>query len=167
MTEARDAARVDADGFWEEEKSNDAVLLFPTTEESLFKWTAFLHGPEGTPYEDGVFQLQIHVGKEYPIAPPQIWFRTRIIHPNIHLESGEVCLDILKAQWTPAWSLEAACRAIIVMLSHPEADSPLNCDAGNLIRSGDVLGFNTLARCFTAEHANPKTQRKVYNSLCL
>src|SRR5262249_50431857 len=44
--------------------------------------------------------------------------------------TGEICLDILKDAWTPIWTLESACRAIIALLSHPAADSPLNCDAG-------------------------------------
>ena len=55
---------------------------------------------------------------------------TRIFHPNIHFKSGEVCLDILKTAWTPAWTIQSVCRAIIALLSNPEADSPLNCDAG-------------------------------------
>lgn len=47
----------------------------------------------------------------------------------------QVCLDILKTAWTPAWSLQSVCRAIIALLSTSEADSPLNCDAGPLYLS--------------------------------
>ena len=43
----------------------------------------------------------------------------------------QVCLDILKTAWTPAWTLHSVCRAILALLSSPEADSPLNCDAGS------------------------------------
>ena len=39
------------------------------------------------------------------------------------------------------------------LLSHPEADSPLNCDCGNLIRSGDLRGYRSMARMYTALHA--------------
>lgn len=38
-------------------------------------------------------------------------------------------------------SRQGACRAILALLSHPEADSPLNCDAGEsllLISTGEV-----------------------------
>jgi len=35
----------------------------------------------------------------------------------------------------------------------PNADSPLNCDAGNLIRNGDVRGFHNMARMYTVDHA--------------
>jgi peroxin-4 len=50
--------------------------------------------------------------------------------------AGEICLDILKDAWTPIWTLESTCRAIIFLLANPAADSPLNCDAGNLVRCG-------------------------------
>ena len=33
---------------------------------------------------------------------------------------------------------------------HPEADSSLNCDCGNLIRSGDLRGYRSMARMYTA-----------------
>ena len=32
-------------------------------------------------------------------------------------------------------------------------DSPLNCDAGNLLRGGDIRGYNSLARMYTIEYA--------------
>lgn len=34
-------------------------------------------------------------------------------------------------------------------------DSPLNCDAGNLLRGGDIRGYNALARMYTLELARP------------
>jgi peroxin-4 len=57
-------------------------------------------------------------------------FRTRIWHPNVHWTSGEICLDVLAGQWSPAWTLSSAMTAVIALLDAPEADSPLNVDAG-------------------------------------
>jgi peroxin-4 len=51
-----------------------------------------------------------------------------------------------------SWTLESTCRAIIALLGAPDATSPLNCDAGNLIRAGDMLGFHNLARMYTLEY---------------
>jgi len=77
----------------------------------------------------------------------------KVFHPNVHFKTGDVCLDILKKEWSPAWGLQAACRAVVALLSDPDADSPLNCDAGNMIRGGDMLAYNSTARMYTEESA--------------
>ena len=59
-------------------------------------------------------------------------FVNKIFHPNIHFETGEICLEALKDEWTPHWTLESLMRAISFLLSNPSADSPLNCDCGNI-----------------------------------
>ena len=78
----------------------------------------------------------------------------RIFHPNIHFKTGEVCLDILKQQWSPVWTLSSVCRAILALLAHPEASSPLNCDAGNLLRAQDFRGYKSLAKMYTRMNAS-------------
>lgn len=45
------------------------------------------------------------------------------------------------------------CQAILALMSDSAPDSPLNCDAGNLLRGGDVRGYNSLARMYTVEYA--------------
>ncbi|WVZ19472.1 hypothetical protein V8G54_006794 [Vigna mungo] len=75
---------------------------------------------------------------------------------NLEVETGEICLDILKNAWSPAWTLQSVCRAIIALMAHPEPDSPLNCDSGNLLRSGDVRGYQSMARMYTRLAAMPK-----------
>ena len=77
----------------------------------------------------------------------------QIFHPNVHFRSGDVCLDILKKEWSPAWGLQAACRAVLALLSDPDADSPLNCDAGNMIRGKDMVAYNSTAKMYTIENA--------------
>ena len=44
----------------------------------------FAQGPEGTPFEGGIFELALTVPESYPLAAPIVRFKTRIFHPNIH-----------------------------------------------------------------------------------
>jgi len=47
-----------------------------------------VQGPEGTPFEGGVFELALTVPESYPLAAPIVRFKTKIFHPNIHWKVG-------------------------------------------------------------------------------
>ena len=49
-------------------------------------------GPSGTPYENGVFDVDILIDGEYPFAPPKMKFITKIWHPNVSSATGAICL---------------------------------------------------------------------------
>ena len=136
-------------------KTQDKEIQLSLADDAdIFVWTATILGPEGSPYENGRFELSLKCPPSYPLAPPKVLFVTPVFHPNVLFKTGEICLDILKPDaWTPAWTLQSVCRAVAALLSHPEADSPLNCDAGNLIRNGDGRGFKSMAKMYTAIHA--------------
>lgn len=92
---------------------------------------ARLQGPQGTPYEGGVFKLEINIPDRYPFEPPQIKFSTKIYHPNIDSE-GRICLDVLKAipqgSWKPAHNLSTVLTSIQLLLSEPNPDDGLMAD---------------------------------------
>uniref|UniRef100_A0A7S4I543 UBC core domain-containing protein n=1 Tax=Odontella aurita TaxID=265563 RepID=A0A7S4I543_9STRA len=51
-----------------------------------------IKGPQGTPYEGGVFEIDIQIPKQYPFEPPKMKFNTKIWHPNISSQTGAICL---------------------------------------------------------------------------
>ncbi|KAJ1960755.1 E2 ubiquitin-protein ligase peroxin 4 [Dipsacomyces acuminosporus] len=135
------------------DNSDEIASLAPRSDEDILQWRAVLRGPQDTPYQGGTFELHIDVPEQYPIKPPTLTFVTPVCHPNVHFETGEICLDILKTQWSPAWTLKSTCLAVHVLLANPEPSSPLNCDAANLLRCGDVLGYNSLVSLYTQMYA--------------
>eukprot|EP00009_Paramoeba_aestuarina_P007161 CAMPEP_0201510270 /NCGR_PEP_ID=MMETSP0161_2-20130828/3031_1 /ASSEMBLY_ACC=CAM_ASM_000251 /TAXON_ID=180227 /ORGANISM="Neoparamoeba aestuarina, Strain SoJaBio B1-5/56/2" /LENGTH=159 /DNA_ID=CAMNT_0047905419 /DNA_START=51 /DNA_END=530 /DNA_ORIENTATION=- len=143
-----------------DEEEGDEIILYPKQESDIFHWCGWVKGPPDTPYEGGTFELDIVVPKRYPLQPPTIRFVTKIFHPNIHWEKGDICLDLLKDAWSAVYTLQSVCRSIIALLAHPEPDSPLNCDAGNLMRGGDTKGYNSLAKMYTIMFTSFKTPGK-------
>lgn len=39
-------------------------------------------GPEGTPFEDGIFTAKIVFPNDYPLSPPKMRFVSEMFHPN-------------------------------------------------------------------------------------
>lgn len=81
-------------------------------------------GPTGTPYEGGTFSIDITLPDGYPFEPPKMKFATKVWHPNISSQSGAICLDILKDQWSPALTIKTALLSIQALLSAPQPDDP-------------------------------------------
>ncbi|XP_056168061.1 ubiquitin-conjugating enzyme E2 36-like [Syzygium oleosum] len=82
-------------------------------------------GPTQSPYEGGVFKLELFWPEEYPMAAPKVRFLTKIYHPNID-KLGRICLDILKDKWSPALQIRAVLLSIQALLSSPNPDDPLS-----------------------------------------
>ena len=80
-----------------------------------------------------------------------------MVHANVALETGEICLDLLNSgdkgggAWTPAYSILECVRAVRLLLSEPEPDSPLNVDVAALLRAGDALGARRLVEFWAQE----------------
>ena len=84
-----------------------------------------LEGPQGTPYENGFYKLELFLPEGYPMEPPKVRFLTKIYHPNID-KLGRICLDILKDKWSPALQIRTVLLSLQALLSSPEPDDPLD-----------------------------------------
>ena len=120
-------------------------------EDDMFKWQATIMGPEGSPYEGGVFYLRIEFPGDYPFKPPKIVFLTRIYHCNIN-SAGGICLDILKDQWSPALTIGKDLLSICSLMDDPNPDDPLMPDIANLLKE-DKEKHDDFARMFTVKYA--------------
>jgi ubiquitin-conjugating enzyme E2 D/E len=105
--------------------------------DDLFHWQATIMGPEDSPYQNGVYMLNIHFPADYPFKPPKVNFTTKIYHCNIN-SSGSICLDILKDQWSPALTISKVLLSICSLLTDCNPDDPLVIDIAQLYRKNRV-----------------------------
>ena len=99
--------------------------------DDLFKWRATILGPVDSPYDGGVFFLDIKFPPEYPFKPPKVRFETPIYHCDIN-DKGYTCLDILADNWSPALTISKVIASIMSLMTDPNPDDPLKPDIAKL-----------------------------------
>merc|ERR1712038_1994780 len=108
-------------------------------------------GPADTPYEGGIFKLEMFLTKEYPMKPPKCRFLTKIYHPNVD-KLGRICLDVLKDKWSPALQIRTVLLSIQALLSAPNPDDPLANDVAELWKINEAEAIRN-AKDWTRNYA--------------
>lgn len=111
-----------------------------------------IKGPESTCYEGGIFEIDIRIPNQYPFEPPKMKFITKIWHPNISSQTGAICLDILKDQWSPALTIKTALLSLRAMLSAPEPNDPQDAVVAKMYLN-DRKKFEETAKFWTQTYA--------------
>eukprot|EP00483_Globobulimina_turgida_P002489 UN02493 len=119
--------------------------------DDLFKWTATIMGPPDSPYDGGVFFLDVNFPQDYPFKPPKIKFTTKIYHCNVN-DKGGICLDILKDNWSPALTISKVLLSICSLLTDPNPDDPLVPERAKLYKT-NRKAHDKLARDWTQKYA--------------
>ena len=91
--------------------------------DNLYEWVSTILGPPNSPYEGGVFFLDITFPSDYPFKPPKLRFGTRIYHCNVNSQ-GEICLDVLKDNWSPALTISKVLLSVVSLMTDPNARTP-------------------------------------------
>lgn len=119
--------------------------------DDIYTWQGTLMGPIKSPYEGGIFYLNISFPEDYPYKPPRVTFTTKIYHPNIN-SAGGICLDILKDQWSPALTISKVLLSICSLLTDPNPDDPLVPAIAELYKR-DKKEYFIAARTWTLQYA--------------
>ncbi|KAJ3674599.1 hypothetical protein LUZ60_005215 [Juncus effusus] len=90
----------------------------------LYHWISTIIGPPGSPYEGGIFFVDIIFPCDYPFKPPKVIFKTRIYHCNVD-SAGNLSLSILKDGWSPALTISKVLLAIKSIVTTPDPYNPV------------------------------------------
>lgn len=120
-------------------------------DKDYFHWKACFIGPKNTPFENGLFFIEIKLDAQYPESKPLARFRTRIYHPNVNWCSGQICLDYIKGNWTSNNTLRDAILSIFNLLKNPVFNSALNSDTSK--DSNEAPDYKEKARNYRAQYA--------------
>src|SRR6266478_4263196 len=94
-------------------RSHAPQSAFPKSDGNLFEWIGTIEGAPGTVRSDPAvpsrfklthdqvytsltFKISISFPSNYPFKPPTIKFETPCYHPNVDINNGGICLDILQ-----------------------------------------------------------------------
>jgi ubiquitin-conjugating enzyme E2 D/E len=119
QTELADWYRMDGS----EETSGFAALPVAG---NIFEWDLAFPGPAHSPYEAGTICLHVTFPCEYPFQPPEVVFRTRVLHPNLILCSrGVASIDFLEGRWNPGITMWQIAKQLQDVLSEVRDSEPM------------------------------------------
>ncbi|XP_047972123.1 ubiquitin-conjugating enzyme E2 11 isoform X1 [Salvia hispanica] len=131
--------------------SSSSTFYTGPVNDNMFEWQATIMGPPDSPYAGGVFLATIHFPPDYAFKPPKVAFKTKVYHPNINSQ-GSICLDILKAQWSPALTISKVLLSICSLLTDPNPDDPLEAEIAKQYKTNRSK-YEITARSWTQKYA--------------
>ncbi|KAI0362744.1 ubiquitin-conjugating enzyme E2 [Trametes cingulata] len=112
--------------------ASPGISAFPRSDANLFEWVGTIEGPAGTVYAGLKFKISINFPPTYPMSPPAIKFDSPCFHPNVDINGGGICLDILQDKWSAVYSVQTILLSLQSLLGEPNNASPLNPEAAGL-----------------------------------
>lgn len=105
----------------------------PRDSSSPFVWDATILGPENTPWEGGLFSLELRFSYQHPHRPPFAKFTSRMLHPNITAD-GIPALDLIQTRWNTTTKVGTILDELQKLLASPSAVYPVKQDVAHLYR---------------------------------
>ena len=136
--------------FYNIKENEDNFIIYPITENLIFL-QAIVFGPEDTPYENGVFFLDITLSEKYPFWPPMVKFKTKIFHPNFII--NENCYYYVKElfrNWNPSLTISKFVNKIYSLLKKPN----MNCENDSQNYHLNRLNINQYLNSFNLNKFN-------------
>ena len=120
--------------------------------DQITNWNVCINGPENTSYAGGIFVVNIDFSDNYPFKCPKMQFVTKIYHPNIKTETGEICADAIKNSWVPTMNAQYIIKMMIELMENPNADNPMEAEIARVYQT-DKTQYENNAIEFTKKYA--------------
>jgi len=128
-------------------------------ETKLDDFSVIFYGPKDSPYEAGVWKVDVILPEQYPYKSPSIGFSNKIYHPNIDEASGSVCLDVINQTWSPMYELKNIFDVFLPqLLMYPNPSDPLNSTAAKQLLVDSKRYEQTVMEHVGRHAKNPKFQ---------
>ncbi len=102
------------------QKKYSSIFTYIKDNNNKFLLKFLIMGPKNSPYENGMYHLNLEILDEYPNKPPRVRFMTYIWHPNIVFKDGLVYDKILNNNWKSSYSIIDVIEIIFEILIKPD-----------------------------------------------
>lgn len=120
--------------------------------DNIMKWNVTIQGPEGTPYVGGKFVVSLNFDN-YPFKFPNPKFVTKIYHPGVNKETGEICTRHLEATWAPVRNAAYVIEFVLSLIKNPDGENPQEVEIAQQFKS-NYNQFAATAAEWTVQYAS-------------
>lgn len=121
-----------------EKKPVAGVTFAPGGESTPLEWTMSIVAPDmyvvngeerKSPYGGRVFPVKIKFPSNYPYKAPTVIFpHGSLYHPNVHIETGEICVA---ESFGPTKNVTDVAKTVVDFLKMPHLQSPVDLDVAS------------------------------------
>lgn len=131
---------------------------FPNT---IMEFNLIVTPVEGI-YKNATFPFNFKFDCNYPFEAPKIKCLKKIYHPNIDLQ-GNICLNILRDDWSPALNINSICLGICFLFTNFTANDPLNKEAAEMLSKNPGQFERNVERSLRGGNVGVEQYDKCYN----
>ena len=92
---------------------------------NILRWNATIHNLDDMRHRLRKYRLLIEYPTNFPFKPPKVHFIDRVRCENVY-ENGELCLDILTSEWSPAITVVSLMDSICSVLTDKPVTGLIN-----------------------------------------
>ena len=121
-------------------------------DDNITHWNVILTGPEESPYAGGKFTVKVDFSDNYPFKCPKMQFITKIYHPNIKTDNGEICAQAIQNSWVPTLNANFIIKMLMELITNPNHENPQEAEIAREMMTNPGK-FRETAKEYTEKYA--------------